>query len=234
MTNNFFLPCFEFKLGEKKESLLVCLTVCVYVYVCQRIKGQAMVLAGCGWNVTRLTAPCCGSQIPPLSPAKDLFSPVCRHRRAEVQLDPFRQVQRKLQGDLTLKKKRGGIWGLWRFLTQNSAAVDCAVTLKGNFIWLTETCMREREGSVCFFSTRGSVTWSVREFSIQIFLCNWRTLSTLPRVCVFIGVCIPGVIHKCVLVHVLMCVSDWRDAKVNRSLVSVENAFLDVTGHVQA
>ena len=35
--------------------------------------------------------------------------------------------------------------------------------------------------------------------------------------------------------HVCMCVFHvWRNAKVNRSLVSVLNTFLDLTGHVQA
>lgn len=100
-------------------------------------------------------------------------------------------------------REKRGVRRLWRFLTQNSAAVDCAVTLKGNFIWLTETCMRAREGSVCFFSTRGSVTWSVREFSIQIFLCNWRTVSTGPRVCAFTGASLE--LFTCVCARVLMC-----------------------------
>ena len=55
----------------------------------------------------------------------------------------------------------------------------------------------------------------------QVLLCEAVRVS----VCVHASMCV------CVC---FVCVACWHGAKVNRGLVSVLNAFLDLTGHVQA
>lgn len=125
----------------------VCDRKCVCVF--QSIKGKRTALARCGWNVTRLTAPCCGTQIPQTSPAKGPFLS-CLQTLTHTQLRRNTPIQHAHYNthcsEITQKQSEScGLCG------QN-----CAVTLKGNFIWLTETCECVRV--VCVFSTPGGVS----------------------------------------------------------------------------
>lgn len=152
--------------------------VCVRVCVCasQSIKGQAVVLAGWGWNVTRLTAACCGTQIPQTSPAKGPFlscpqTHTQRYTSYNTHCCKITPKQSGTCGESSVRTVlRLIVWLLWRAISSGRRK---------------RACVRVCEGSVCFFNTRGSVTWGVREFSIKIWLCNCRAV----RVCVFIHVC---------------------------------------------
>lgn len=55
------------------------------------------------------------------------------------------------------------------------------------------------------------------------------------RVCVgFVCIICKCLCERRVDSRMCLCVAGWHGAKVNRGLVSVLNAFLDLTGHVQA
>ncbi len=145
-------------------------------------KCRATVLAGRRWNVTRLTAPCCGTQIPLMSPTKGPFffhlqaHTRTRHTWRNTQCSEITENQSESSGECSVRTVPLLIVRLlWRAISSARRKRVCA--------------------RVCVFSTPGgSVTCGVREFSIKIFLCNCRTQSST---CACVCVC--AFIHACIL-----------------------------------
>lgn len=121
--------------------------VCVRVCVFQSIKGQATVLVGCGWNVTWLTAACCGAQIPPTSPANGPFlSTVCTLTHTQSHRNSHTHTH------TAVRSHRNNLKAV------ESPRSETVLLLIVQLLWRAISSGRRKrvcEGRVCVFSTPG-------------------------------------------------------------------------------
>lgn len=232
----------------------MCVFICVFwVCACHSIKGQAPVLAGCGWNVTQLTVRAAAHKYHRRHLRKDLFSPVCRLSHTQtvtwkygthtITHTAVRSHRNNLKAVESPRSELCRCWLCGYFEGQFHLA-------DGNMC----VCARKWGESV-FFHHQGGQSPGVSGNSLSKYSCVIVELcaQSCACACVFIhvcvhficitcmcssvrlygfSVCVHACMHACVCVYV--CGAGWHQAKVNRRLVSVLHAFSDLTGPVQA